>query len=203
MCQNIHILALNLHLLISQFLLFCSILFLFCVFYVFVSHGRKESVSENLSIKGQFWAFSILLLRSSVGDSLSSTLAIEHPQPRNECSCDRTHKKKLEHNTHEIDHRSTIKHTRAAIKRTRALETSQRRPDSLFFPYQALQVLVVQGLKTMNFLGFLGFLESSLEVYKQTSKPLRRRDNLEERNWRLLLGEVFGSFFSLLFLVLF
>ena len=67
-CQNIHILALNLHLLTFLFLLFCSILFSFCVFCVFVSHERKESISGNLSIKGQFWASSILLLRSSAGD---------------------------------------------------------------------------------------------------------------------------------------
>ena len=42
-CQNIHILAINLHLLIFDILLhFIS----FCVFYIFIGHGRKESVSR-------------------------------------------------------------------------------------------------------------------------------------------------------------
>jgi hypothetical protein len=35
-------------------LLFCSILVSFCVFYVFVGHGRKQSVSGNVpSLKGK------------------------------------------------------------------------------------------------------------------------------------------------------
>jgi hypothetical protein len=66
---------------------------------------------------------------------------------------------------------STIEHTWAAIKSTRALVKNQNTADSFFFPNYIFQVLVVMGLKPTNFLGFLEFLEfleSSLKLINRS-----------------------------------
>jgi hypothetical protein len=54
----------------------------------------------------------------------------------------------------------------------------------------------------MNFLGFLGASRVPLTSINMLVN-IGKRKFLGERNWRILLGAVLGSFFSLFFLVLF
>ena len=157
-------------------LLFWAILLSFCIFCVFIGSWRKWINSRNWSIKGQFQVFYILLEWSSVGSLGLSAPTLECPT-HGSCMLARIWRR--------IDRTCDWVHTRSDQVQSCAKDKLEA-VRLLFLSILILQILVVLGLKTTNFLGFLGasrvpwnFINSHGNIGKKEGSSKRKLTTLQ------------------------